>query len=103
MTVLGSLGTGVHGLREGQTEGAGRLRFTVKGPASPSALRKPNLVVKSIKCRERKRRSEGRWEHDKFTAEMEGNVEEGRREQNLGKERAVSLQENREVVGERGR
>lgn len=101
MTVLGSLGTGVHGLREGQTEGAGRLRFTVKGPASPSALRKPNLVVKSIKCRERKRRSEGRWEHDKFTAEVEGNVEEGRREQNLGKERAVSLQENREVVGER--
>ena len=81
-------------LRQGRDfhQGAGRLRFTVKGPASPSALRKPNLVVKSIKCRERKRRSEGRWEHDKFTAEMEGNVEEGRREQNLGKERAVSLQ-----------
>ena len=35
LTVLGSLGKGVHGLREGQTEGAGRLRLTVKGPASP--------------------------------------------------------------------
>ena len=48
------------------------------------------MVVKSIKCRERKR-SEGRWEQDKFTAEREGNVEEGRRGQTLGKEWALQL------------